>query len=50
MWSYLIKGFFPKFGTPQVRCKIDARWNTGQRFKLKSLRRKPRRNILLANI
>ena len=34
MWSYLIKGFFPEFGSPKVRSKIDTKWTKGAKIKL----------------
>lgn len=38
MWSYIIKGHFPNYGIPQVACKIENKWHTGMRMKLKSLK------------
>jgi len=37
MWSYLIKGYFPNYGVPEVKCKINAKWHTGMRMKLKAI-------------
>ena len=52
MWSYLIKGHFPDYGVPEVKCKIENRWHTGMRMKLKEIKseRNRRKNYMKKNI
>ena len=50
LWSYLVKGTFPKYAAPKEDCRIDHKWSAGEKLKLGAHARPRNVNFLLSNI